>query len=773
MDKEDDDLYSGYNDDDGMYDPMGADAATGTENPFGDAGPRAAPTAGMRTAMGTAAQGDETLARPMTSVKAAGYSSQPMKPGQARGFDPLGQGSKGPAPPLQKKSEATMEEHCKDLERQVNDLLEESCKLSLDGDAPGALDKAKEAGKRERALCKQREQSQLADQINIDLTYAVCFNLAHQYHVNKLYTEALNTYSSIVKNKQFSQSGRLRVNMGNIYFEQKKMPNAIKMYRMALDQIPNTAREIRFKIMRNIGNAFVRMGQYQDAMQSYDTVMENAPDMPTGFNLVVCFYALGDKEKMKKSFVRLLTIMAPETENDEEASVEMAADDGLREELRKRLNEAQKLITTAAKLVAPVVDKNGFVAGFEWVVEQLNAQGYVAIANEMEMAKAIMHLNRKDFEKALNVLKGFERKEQHLKARAATNLSFLYFLEGDVAEAEKNAELAVQNDRYNARALVNRGNCLYEKNDYEGAKMAFLEAVGVEADCVEAIYNLGLVNKRLGNLEDCLVAFKKLNTILPDNVEVIYQIGNVYDLLGNYKQAIKWFEILNSRVMHDPGVLARLGAIHSKYEDEAKALHYYSESHRVYPVNMDVISWLGAFHVKSDLYEKAMPFFDLASKIQPMEVKWQLMVASCYRRIGAYPLALNKYKEIHRSHPENVECLRYLVHICTDLGRKEEVHDYVVKLRKAERSQSQEQAARQAMTQNAQNLSIRTNMEDEAAGAGGGGTPASSPRGNQRSSPFRAPERPQGRALPTGDGAPKNDDEWGNGMLGDDLLPGM
>lgn len=34
---------------------------------------------------------------------------------------------------------------------------------------------------------------------------------------------------------------------------------------------------------------------------------------------------------------------------------------------------------------------------------------------------------------------------------------------------------------------------------------------------------------------------------------------------------------------------------------------------------------------------QAMPFFDLASKIQPQEVKWALMVASCFRRIGAYP----------------------------------------------------------------------------------------------------------------------------------------
>ena len=44
----------------------------------------------------------------------------------------------------------------------------------------------------------------------------------------------------------------------------------------------------------------------------------------------------------------------------------------------------------------------------------------------------------------------------------------------------------------------------------------------------------------------------------------------------------------------------------------------------------------------SEVYEKAMPFFDLASKIQPGEVKWQLMVASCYRRIGAYNEALAK-----------------------------------------------------------------------------------------------------------------------------------
>ena len=112
-------------------------------------------------------------------------------------------------------------------------------------------------------------------------------NLANQYHANKQYPEALNTYSLIVKNKQYAQAGRLRVNMGNIYYEQKKYPMAIKMYRMALDQIPNTTKELRFKIMRNIGHASFRMGAFQDAIQSYEEIMDGNPDFQAGFDLLL------------------------------------------------------------------------------------------------------------------------------------------------------------------------------------------------------------------------------------------------------------------------------------------------------------------------------------------------------------------------------------------------------------------------------------------------------------------------------------------------------
>lgn len=35
----------------------------------------------------------------------------------------------------------------------------------------------------------------------------------------------------------------------------------------AVLQVPNTGKEVRFKIIRNIGTAFVRMGQFQVWME--------------------------------------------------------------------------------------------------------------------------------------------------------------------------------------------------------------------------------------------------------------------------------------------------------------------------------------------------------------------------------------------------------------------------------------------------------------------------------------------------------------------------
>ena len=93
-----------------------------------------------------------------------------------------------------------------------------------------------------------RENAQTLDQVNIDLTFYVFYNLANMYHASNLHQDALNTYTIILKNKQYPQASRLRVNMGNIYFEQKKYEQAIKMYNMALDSTTAQNKDMKMKI---------------------------------------------------------------------------------------------------------------------------------------------------------------------------------------------------------------------------------------------------------------------------------------------------------------------------------------------------------------------------------------------------------------------------------------------------------------------------------------------------------------------------------------------
>jgi hypothetical protein len=59
---------------------------------------------------------------------------------------------------------------------------------------------------------------------------------------------------------------------------------------------------------------------------------------------------------------------------------------------------------------------------------------------------------------------------------------------------------------------------------YDQARDTYTEAISVDAICVEAMYNLALVFKRLKQLPQALEWFEKLHAMLKNNPEVIYHI---------------------------------------------------------------------------------------------------------------------------------------------------------------------------------------------------------------------------------------------------------
>ncbi|PAA49320.1 hypothetical protein BOX15_Mlig014944g2 [Macrostomum lignano] len=696
-------------------------AAAGTAGKPPPTGTRA----GLRTGqVGAGAAGTE--ARPMTAVRAAGFTRNARK-GSA--------GDIRPAPPLEAKADNSPEEKIRALEKEVVQLVEESCLALSRGEKGAALQKAKEAAKKEKDLLRKREDLSSTDQANMDLTYMVLFNLANQYQANDMYQEALNAYQAIVKNKMFAHAGRLKVNMGNIYFRQKQFAKAIKFYRMALDQIPNTHKSLRIKIMQNIGIAFIKMGQVHDAITSFEHIMQEQPDFKTGFNLLLCYYTINERNMMKMAFTKMLSVdlklgdpdrytLAPNSDRQTELIQEVIRNDDLRKVEMEREQDAERRIKMAAKIIAPVIEET-FSDGYDWCIDQVKSSAFLNIGHDLEIDKAMMFLKQRDFHqgeeslhrKAIESLKSFEKKDTRLASAAGVNLSFLHYLEGNLQQADKYADQSLQADRYNPAALVNKGNVFYQQKDFERARDFYNDALNNDSSCVEALYNLGLVNKRLGRMEEALDAFQKLHTIFKNSAQVIYQLADVFEKIGERNQAQEWYLQLNGILPTDPKLLQRLAAFCEDEGDKSQAFSYYYDSFRYYPANLDVIEWLGAYYIEAQFCEKAIGYFERAAMMQPGQVKWPLMIASCHRRSGNYQVALETYKSVHRRFPDNVECLKFLVRISTDLGL-DEAAEYTAKLKKAEKSQEAREQ-RQASAGRRSSVVGQAGSRENSAGTGG------------------------------------------------------
>ena len=170
--------------------------------------------------------------------------------------------------------------------------------------------------------------------------------------------------------------------------------------------------------MRNIGNAFVAMCDYQDAIQTYETIIESMQamaDIQVVYNLGICYYAVGDIDKAKMAFLRLVEMahaLEPELDNDlsalddhyynNDTTIKISSlsskahgnnannanviintssdgvhvlDDELKQEFRNKLRSAHKMISVLGRLLGPAMVQSAGSGGYEWIVEQLTTYG--------------------------------------------------------------------------------------------------------------------------------------------------------------------------------------------------------------------------------------------------------------------------------------------------------------------------------------------------------------------------------------------------------------
>ncbi|CAF0761928.1 unnamed protein product [Adineta ricciae] len=599
--------------------------------------------------------------RPTTAVQGAGF----MASGLSGATTVSG-------PTVFEKKEETSEDKVRKMEKAIIDLVGESCLADEKNDTKLALEKAEEAMRSEKSLTRYREEQNLGE-ADMSLAGFTILHCANMYTKCGMNSEALNHYNTLLKSKLLPIPHRLRINIGNVYLHSKQYAKALKMYRMALDQIPEQNADLKFKIRENIAATHILMGQYAEAAQAYESIMQERPNYRSGLNLLLCYHALTQRDKTRRVFTDLLKIPFLSSDEDYQPSVdkenkqanlvlEATRDDRLRQFERKRRRFAEHVIVTAAKIVGNNFDGD-FVGGYEWCIDQVRNSTYLELASGLEIQKAIAYLRENNFAKAISTLKEFEKAEAKLASAAATNLSFLYFLEKDLNNAHKYADLALKTDKFNPASLTNKGNCCFAQEDYDKARYYYEEALNIDAGSVEALHNLILTLQKSNQYQRVKDLLHKYESIQPANAQVFCLMGEVLQQTNDSEHAKSWYLQALSKYRTDGHLHRRIGEVIDMQGDKSEALQYYFDAFRHNPCDIETLEWLASYYLETQYPDKAVEFCAQAALVKPGEIKWHLMVASCYRRHGDYTAALEKYKWIHIHFPDDIDLRTNVVNV--------------------------------------------------------------------------------------------------------------
>ncbi|XP_053963874.1 intraflagellar transport protein 88 homolog [Anastrepha ludens] len=671
-----------------------------------------------------------TTARPSTAVRGVGYVANSAGSGGQR-FDQLflektkQQTLSSTSGAVDAKKEVNPQIKFKNLETKIVKLLEHSIQLSaktftstpkirssnetspkdVKSILTEALNKSKEAFSLDRTLHQFRAQYGENIYHNFDLTYSVFFNLAEQYERNDMHIEALNTYSIMTKNKMFPHVNQLKLNMGNIYYKMGLYTKAIKMYRMALDSVPTNLKQLRLKITHNIGIIFVRMGQYVDAASSFEFIMAERAEIRSGIHLILCYYAMGDVEKIKSTFRNMCDIQSIETENDLEMESNIikiqqhAAVAGLGadpdEQQRHSANFQQSSNTPHGQAIKGTpsgsVDDNVTTSTAKNVGDAERKRQVTKALKHDELAVYIKQQRNKD-KRAITVIvdlispiieenynDGYNWCIETIKASSLAwlanelelNKALVYLRQNDVSQAIETLQAHDKNseESLTASALINLTFIYINLANFDMATHCVnqLNEFGVLQTNAMALVNASIIDYECKNYAAARTKLERALKIKPNNFEANYNLGLVALQESNVELAEEQFEQLKAQMMvphsvQHSHVYFQLANLQEKLHSDAirntatpAALQSYLQVLGLSAADTDsqLFEKVGSIYEQVQDHQEANQYYNEAYRVNPSDINIASSIGSYYIKLQVTEKAIYYYERAVLANPND------------------------------------------------------------------------------------------------------------------------
>ena len=134
--------------------------------------------------------------------------------------------------------------------------------------------------------------------------------------------------------------------------------------------------------------------------------------------------------------------------------------------------------------------------------------------------RAIIHFKRNELSQARSTLRQGLRASPN-NGLLHNNLGFIYLILEDDQRAQNELELAITHSELPAIPHCNLGTLYMTMDKFDLAIKAFESALQIEANLLDAKYNLVLANEKAGNVEVAQGQLRELVQLLPDDAGVV------------------------------------------------------------------------------------------------------------------------------------------------------------------------------------------------------------------------------------------------------------
>lgn len=226
---------------------------------------------------------------------------------------------------------------------------------------------------------------------------------------------------------------------------------------------------------------------------------------------------------------------------------------------------------------------------------------------------------------------------------------------GQLDEALRCYDAAIDKAPDLARAHMNRGNILLAINDLGGALDAYTQAITLDPNYPAAHYNIGHAYLRLKQGGKAQAAYEKAIALKPDFADAYVALGCVLEEQSEFEIAIKSYLRAIEIAPNYAQAYGNLGGAFQANSQLEEAAANYRKALQINPKLTDLHIKLGQLLRVQDLRDAAVTCFDTALKLEPGNGEARFLLGITFKELAQFENAVRHLRCAINISPDNPE----------------------------------------------------------------------------------------------------------------------